>query len=317
MQRYRNTQLVGFILIVATLVMSGCDAPNGEQPTPTETPPTGAKPEPGDFAEFPTPPSADKPEVEIAPTEARAEILLPSPTPTETQAVVEFIVTATVNANCRTGPSTIFDQYGFLLMSESTEAIGRLADTTWLRVQLPDRAAPCWIADTLLTYSFDPALLPVVASPPTPTPALGSIGGILWHEICQFTGGEGGAPVTLGQGCVQYGTGPADFGPNQIKDGYEDGWAGVTMHLGAGACPSTGLATTVTSGSGAYSFSGLAAGTYCVSYNPLGDGNDLILIPGSPTYPIRGAGGEKQTVELDPGENAAGVNFGWAWQFYN
>ena len=150
----------------------------------------------------------------------------------------------------------------------------------------------------------------------TPTPALGAIQGILWHETCEYTGGEAGAPVVLGRGCVQWGTAPQEFGPNQVKDDFEAGWPGVTIHLGAGACPSTGLATAVTNAAGEYQFAGLSAGTYCVSYNNLTDGNDAILIPGGPTFPARGEAGFLITINLSAAEEKI-VDFGYAWQFYN
>jgi hypothetical protein len=151
---------------------------------------------------------------------------------------------------------------------------------------------------------------------PEPTPGPGVIRGILWHDICQFTGGEGGELPVLGEGCVRWGTHVEQFGPNQEQDDFETGWAGVTLHLGAGACPASGLAVAVTDSEGRYQFGNLAAGTYCVSYDPLADGNDSILIPGGPTYPIRGEAGLAQTVLLAAGETKD-VNFGFAWQFYN
>lgn len=152
-------------------------------------------------------------------------------------------------------------------------------------------------------------------STPTP-PTTGSIQGILWHELCEYTGGHAGDPVVLGRGCVQWGAGPADFGPNQVKDDFETGWEGVTLHLGAGACPSTGLATAVTNAAGEYQFEGLSAGTYCVSYSALTDGNDKILIPGGPTFPARGEAGFFVTLNLSAGEEMS-VDFGYAFQFYN
>ena len=150
----------------------------------------------------------------------------------------------------------------------------------------------------------------------TPTPVSESIRGVLWHEICEYSGGEAGEPVVLGQGCVQWGTAPEEFGPNQLKDDFESGWEGVTLHLGSGACPATGLATAVTNASGEYQFEGLSAGTYCVSYSNLTDGNDAILIPGGPTFPARGNDGFFVTVDLSAGEVRI-VDFGYAWQFYN
>jgi hypothetical protein len=163
-----------------------------------------------------------------------------------------------------------------------------------------------------------PTAGPATTAPPAATPTVGpgAIRGMLWHDICEFTGGEAGEPVVLGKGCVQYGAGPADFSPNQVYDDFEEGWAGVTLHLGSGACPAASLPTAVTDSAGNYRFDGLAAGTYCVYYSPLTDGNDVILIPGGPTYPERGEDGASQTVELAAGQEKE-VNFGYAWQFYN
>jgi hypothetical protein len=149
-----------------------------------------------------------------------------------------------------------------------------------------------------------------------PTQAPGSIKGTLWHDICKFSGGEAGQPIVLGQGCVQWGTAVEEFGPNQLKDDFESGWSGVTLHLGSGACPSTGLATTITNASGEYQFTGLSAGTYCVSYSNLTDGNDTILIPGGPTFPTREDDGFFAAINLSAAEEKI-VDFGYAWQFYN
>lgn len=149
------------------------------------------------------------------------------------------------------------------------------------------------------------------------TSSTGSISGVLWHDICKYTGGQGGEPVVLGQGCVQWGSAAGEFGPNQVYDSYESGWGGVTLHIGAGACPFTGFGTAVTDANGNYKFYVMPPGTYCISYSPLTDGNDSILIPGGATFPARGDPGLFRTVNLGAGENKTGVQFGYAWQFYN
>jgi hypothetical protein len=149
-----------------------------------------------------------------------------------------------------------------------------------------------------------------------PTEVPGLIKGILWHELCKYSGGEAGEPLVLGQGCIQWGTAKEEFGPNLLKDEFETGWAGITLHLGPGTCPSTGLATAITNASGEYQFTGLSAGKYCVSYSNLTDGNDTLLIPGEPTFPSRGNAGFFTTVDLSAAEERI-VNFGYAWQFYN
>ena len=171
------------------------------------------------------------------------------------------------------------------------------------------------IAITVLTISVSCNLFRNDTSN-TPIQAPGLIRGILWHDICKFSGGEAGEPVVLGQGCVQWGTAGEQFGPNQLKDDFETGWTEVTLHLGSGPCPSTGLATAITNASGEYQFEGFSAGTYCVSYSNLADGNDAILLPGGPTFPTRGDDGFFVTINLLAAEEKI-VDFGYAWQFYN
>jgi hypothetical protein len=149
------------------------------------------------------------------------------------------------------------------------------------------------------------------------TSSAGSISGVLWHDTCKFTGGEGGELVVLGQGCVQWGAAAGEFGPNQVYDSFESGWGGVTLHIGVGTCPSKGFGTAVTDAYGNYKFYVLPPGPYCISYSPITDGNDSILIPGDATFPARGAAGYSRTINLGPGENKTGVQFGYAWQFYN
>jgi hypothetical protein len=166
-----------------------------------------------------------------------------------------------------------------------------------------------------LTPTLTPSQTPSIT--PSPTTPNGSISGVLWHEICRYTGGQAGEPLVLGEGCVQWGAAAGEFGPNQIYDSFESGWPGVTLHIGAGACPSTGFGTAVTNAAGNYKFYVMPPGTYCISYNPLTDGNDSILIPGGATFPQRGSAGLSRTVTLGSGENKTGVNFGYAWQFYN
>jgi hypothetical protein len=150
--------------------------------------------------------------------------------------------------------------------------------------------------------------------PPSETPGPGEINGLVWKDRCLLTGGEGGEPLVLGDGCVSTGPNPWEWGANQIYEpGFEPGLAGVTLHLGPGACPSTGAATAVTDGAGTYAFAGLAPGTYCVSFDPLTDGNDAVLIPGSLSFPIRG-GTPETTLILAAGALEV-VNFGWTFQF--
>ena len=86
-----------------------------------------------------------------------------TPTPTSAPAA-----TLRENANCRIGPGTGYNVAAILSKGATVNVAGRIADSTWLQVEDPKTAKPCWIAASLLEIPFDPALLPVVQVPPLP-----------------------------------------------------------------------------------------------------------------------------------------------------
>ncbi|TET53207.1 MAG: hypothetical protein E3J64_03955 [Anaerolineales bacterium] len=141
-------------------------------------------------------------------------------------------------------------------------------------------------------------------------PQEGSIGGTVWHDLCASPWGP--APPTPPEGCVELPGG--GYQANGVFEAGEPGIAGVVVNLGAGACPSTGAATTTTAANGTYSFTGLAAGTYCVSVDALDPTNETILIPGGWTSPA-GDGTVSVAVTVAAGEDRVGVDFGWDYQF--
>jgi len=141
-------------------------------------------------------------------------------------------------------------------------------------------------------------------------PQEGSIGGVVWHDECATPWGD--PPATPPEGCVVLPDG--GYLANGVLEAGEPGLAGVVVALGAGACPSTGLATTTAAADGSYLFSGLSAGTYCVSVDALDSTNETILIPGGWTNPPA-EGLASVTVSLAPGEDNLGVSFGWDFQF--
>ncbi len=167
-----------------------------------------------------------------------------------------------------------------------------------------------------------PATVPPTSAPtsqPTTadaTPAgfaLGSINGWVWHDLCAVSG-EGG-PVRPGAGCVQD-TRSGYRANGQMEPG-EPPIGGVQVRLSAGACPSAAFIaeTTTIITDLSYSFTGLNAGTYCVSIDPLQASNASILLPGGWTYPFAADGPISATVTLKAGENKFNVNFGWDYQF--
>jgi inhibitor of cysteine peptidase len=142
----------------------------------------------------------------------------------------------------------------------------------------------------------------------TPEP-VGAIGGTVWHDLCAPPWGD--PPPTPPEGCVERPDG--GYEANGVLEAGEPGIAGVRVTLGAGACPSTGVAETFAGSDGSYLFAGLEAGTYCISIDPLDATNESILIPGGWTYPARDVG--SATLEVAGGVEALGVHFGWDYQF--
>jgi hypothetical protein len=92
------------------------------------------------------------------------------PTPTNTPASKSFQATALMNANCRAGPSTAHNEWGYALKDDIVEVVGRNEDGTWLNVLNPHGAGKCWLSIFALDVPFDVNGLPAV-SYPTPPPS--------------------------------------------------------------------------------------------------------------------------------------------------
>jgi CSLREA domain-containing protein len=139
----------------------------------------------------------------------------------------------------------------------------------------------------------------------------GMISGKVWHDLCAVP--DGPIPATPPPGCSP--VSPYNTANGTLDPG-EPGIPGVTLRLKAGTCAAgSDLTVATTDSNGDYSFSGLAAGTYCVSVDALGDGNDLVLIPGGWTYPTTGSAVTQAEITLADAETHPGANFGWDYQF--
>ena len=146
-------------------------------------------------------------------------------------------------------------------------------------------------------------------------PTTATLSGLVWHDLCTAPVADLiGAPETSAEpseGCIANPAG--GFVANGRLDPDEPGLEGVLVNLGAGACPSTGLATTTTGADGVFSFGELPAGDYCVSIDAEDEENLDILSPGRWTFPT---GGVAETdITLAGGANQDSVNFGWDYEF--
>lgn len=140
-----------------------------------------------------------------------------------------------------------------------------------------------------------------------------SISGWVWHDECKPAEDGAPAPAAPPDGCVDD-SALGHYRANGVMDVHEAPIADVIVRLGEGECPSTGLAETVTVATDlSYSFTGLPAGTYCVSINAVEE--QSVLLPGLWTYPEVADGTIETAVTLQDGQNVFDVNFGWDYQF--
>jgi hypothetical protein len=97
-----------------------------------------------------------------------------TPTATATSAPVSAgpcspAVTATVNANVRSGPDTAYDIVGSLTLGQTATIVGRNDAYTWWYIDYPGVAGNhAWIAGSVVTSACVPAVVQVVAAPPLP-----------------------------------------------------------------------------------------------------------------------------------------------------
>ncbi|MCS6772959.1 MAG: SH3 domain-containing protein [Thermoflexales bacterium] len=110
----------------------------------------------------PSPTALPEPTAEPTPT---AE----PPTPTATPELASLVVTNEF-ANVRSGPSTAFAQVGQLQRDQRALVTGRSADGRWWRIRLSDDKEG-WVFADLVQANAVAQTAPVIALPPTATPA--------------------------------------------------------------------------------------------------------------------------------------------------
>lgn len=129
--------------------------PPGDTPVPENTPvPTNTSVPPTD-----TPQPTDTPTNTPVPTDT------PSPTPTP----IPQVTVALSSVNVRGGPSTFHPVIVVAYQDDTLSVESRLDDNSWFKVRLEDGTI-AWISESVVTYDFDPATIPVEQNVPTPPP---------------------------------------------------------------------------------------------------------------------------------------------------
>ncbi len=178
----------GLILISCSLILlSGCSLPwSTSTPAPAESLHTVVAEtiiaEITMSAQPPTQTSTPiSPSATANPTQTPTQSIEPSasatPTPTYTNTPVPPpptptvpMITATINTNCRVGPSKYYDVVGYLLVGQWSQVFGRSVDGFWWYIQNPGYPSSyCWVWGQTTVVSGNTANLPVVAPPPLPT----------------------------------------------------------------------------------------------------------------------------------------------------
>jgi hypothetical protein len=105
---------------------------------------------------------------------------LPAPPPES--APVTLMGTTLQNANCRSGPGSMYDVLTSVLRGVELPIVGRNQEGTWLAVQAPGLVAHCWVWDESLQVTGDLSQSPILSAPPPPTgtPVQGC-----WVQACQ------------------------------------------------------------------------------------------------------------------------------------
>ena len=110
--------------------------------------------------------------------------ILPTDTVVPTGTTCIPTVTATMNANVRSGPGTVYNAVGSLLKGNSATVAGKNADGTWWYIEFSSvSGGRAWVAASVTTSSCIPTSLAVIAAPPTPKPASGTCKGDYVHRL--------------------------------------------------------------------------------------------------------------------------------------
>jgi hypothetical protein len=141
------------------------------------------------------PPAAAQPTATPVPTQTSVPTAVPPtpvpPTPlppTAAPVVISYpLITANVNTNCRTGPSTNYTILTYLVQGATSYVHGRDSAHDWWYIEAPGLAGQfCWVWDQSTTVQGDTSTVPVVASSQAQTTSN------YWTNYGYSQGGAGG-----------------------------------------------------------------------------------------------------------------------------
>lgn len=117
------------------------------------------------------PPPSDLIGTAVAQTVTAAARLNPPVPVSATPQSRAVLLTVSQATNCRTGPGTDYERVGLLEVGETAEATGRYSPGNYWIIKTPRGSGVCWLwGQYASVVSGDPASLPEILPPPSPTP---------------------------------------------------------------------------------------------------------------------------------------------------
>jgi hypothetical protein len=170
-----------------------------------------------------------------------------------------------------------------------------------------------WVALSVLGPPAVPTPFPQPLLTPTNSAgAPGTLHGVIFHDECQGTAQVLAPGAALPPGCIG---GPQGLMADGRLSPGEQGIPGIVVQLGSGPCPASETTSTVSGPDGAYAFTDLPAGEYCLSVDAMSGENAPKLIPGLWTAPTVGVDPAAVDIELNAEQPSAETNFGWDHQY--
>ncbi len=173
---------VALLMLIILVPTVGCNMPGSSPPPATEVDQDKLSTEVAETVaarllltqaqgELVVIPSDTLPPATQAPTDTPAPVVTDIPVATATLAVP--VISASVDTNCRTGPSKLYDPpVGVLLVGQTAKVHGRHADGTWWYIENTRRAGSyCWVWAETTSVNGDTSTLPVITPPPMPPTA--------------------------------------------------------------------------------------------------------------------------------------------------
>jgi hypothetical protein len=208
------------------------------------------------------------------------------------------LITVTIDTNCREGPGFKYLYKGALHVGEFAPVVGKPAEGDYVVIIPPTRPNErCWVWLEYATVIGSMDDVPVVNVPIVPR--LSAIGGLVWYDACNPA-----APGNPSPGCVEINGTETGDGVYNAGDWVKEN---LSVLLGEGNCPATGLRTDVTDADGRYFFGNLEAGTYCVSIQQPGPA----AAADEWTFPYHSDGSIRAQITVEAGQHNTEVNFGY------